>query len=301
MGSTNPHPTPDPYDPSIQHWENGLVLYSNFITVEEEREIIAAIQNDDRWCGIGKRQTMHYGAHFDYTTFCASEAWTDVPGWMGKLVGRLPFREEREGQDEVDQFTVQYYPPGTGIPPHVDTHSAFGEYLFSLSLGSAVPMGFKRCGVKEERKVRRPKRSLGEGIADGGVRRKAEVEEDGEEKWEVLLRERSLLVMRGEARYGFVHGIRGRKFDVDVDGDGDGEGEMGGKGEGVKRRREGRWSITMRSVKRGGEMGCECAFPGVCDARIREEREREVREVQEKEKEKENQQNVNCIPKPPPK
>ncbi|KAF7939678.1 hypothetical protein EAE99_001483 [Botrytis elliptica] len=293
MGSTNPLPTPDPQNPSIQHWENGLVLYANFITPEEEAEIIASIQKDDRWCGIGKRQTMHYGAHFDYTTFCASDAWTDVPDWIEKLVGRLPFREE--GGVAVDQFTVQYYPPGTGIPPHVDTHSAFGEYLYSLSLGSAVPMGFKRCGVNEERKVRRPKRSLGEGVgvangSESGKREKAEAEVDGEKKWEVWLRERSLLVMRGEARYGFAHGIRGRKFDVDVDGDGD------EKREGVKRRREGRWSLTMRSVKRGAEMGCECAFPGVCDARIREEREREEK-GNEKEKENENHEKGECIPR----
>ncbi|KAF5869618.1 putative alkbh6 protein [Botrytis fragariae] len=280
MGSTNPLPTPDPQDPSIQHWENGLVLYSNFITAEEESEIIASIQKDDRWCGIGKRQTMHYGAHFDYTTFCASETWTDVPDWIEQLVGRLPFREE----GGVDQFTVQYYPPGTGIPPHVDTHSAFGEYLYSLSLGSAVPIGFKRCGINEERKMRRPKRSLGEAIANG---RREKAEEDGEEKWEVWLRERSLLVMRGEARYGFAHGIRGRKFDVDV--------ELDENGEGVKRRREGRWSITMRSVKRGAEMGCECAFPGVCDARIREERERGEKE-EEKKKEREIREKGECIP-----
>ena len=269
MGSTNPFPTPDPHDPSIQHWENGLALYSNFITPQEEAEIIASIQKDDRWCGIGKRQTMHYGAHFDYTTFCASEMWTDVPGWIERLVGRLPFREEG---GTVDQFTVQYYPPGTGIPPHVDTHSAFGEFLYSLSLGSAVPMGFKRCGENEARKMRRPKRSLGEGEGVGSGRARAQAQDDGEEKWEVWLGERSLLVMRGEARYGFVHGIRGRKFD----------------GEGVKRRREGRWSLTMRSVKRGAEMGCECAFPGVCDARVREEREREE-EKNKNENENENQ------------
>ncbi|KAF7896222.1 hypothetical protein EAF00_006236 [Botryotinia globosa] len=282
MGSTNLLLTSDLQNPSIQHWENGLVLYSDFITAEEEADIIASIQKDDRWCGIGKRQTMHYGAHFDYTTFCASDAWTDVPDWIEGLVGRLPFKEEGEGKGKVDQFTVQYYPPGTGIPPHVDTHSAFGEYLYSLSLGSAVPMGFKRCGVNEERKMRRPKRSLGE--VSGDVRRREKAEEDGEEKWEVWLRERSLLVMRGEARYGFAHGIRGRKFDVDAEG------------EGCKRRRDGRWSLTMRSVKRGAEMGCDCAFPGVCDARIREEREREEREEKEKEKYSEIQNPAEIIP-----
>lgn len=282
MGSPAPTPTIDPTDPSIQHWENGLVLYSDFITPTEEASIIDSILSDDRWCGIGKRQTLHYGSHFDYTTFGASSNFTPVPEYLERLVERLPVRKEGEGKGKgrPDSFTVQYYPPGTGIPPHVDTHSVFGEYLYSLSIGSSVPMVFKKCGANEARKMRKPKRSLlGDSKAEVNrtkvvvIREKAE--DDGEEKWDVWLRERSLLVMRGEARYGFTHMIRGRKYDFD-----EGRGE---KGEMV--RREGRWSITMRVVRRGGEVGCECGFPGVCDARIREEMEAEKERGRENGKE----------------
>ncbi|ESZ98590.1 hypothetical protein SBOR_1040 [Sclerotinia borealis F-4128] len=280
MGSTIPVPTIDPSDPKIQRWENGLALYLDFITPTEEAEIIASILSDDRWCGIGKRQTLHYGAHFDYTTFGASEVVTPVPGYLEGLVERLPM--ERETWERPDQFTVQYYPPGTGIPPHVDTHAVFGEALYSLSVGGRVPMVFKRCGENEARKMRRPKRSLlGDSRSEVnrtkvvvGVKEKEKKEghENEGEKWEVWLEQMSLLIMRGEARYGFTHMIRGRKFD-EVEGEGEGEG-----GERVRVRREGRWSITMRSVRRGADVRCECKFPGVCDARIREEREREEKE-----------------------
>ncbi|KAF7866812.1 hypothetical protein EAF04_005654 [Stromatinia cepivora] len=273
MGSTTPIPTIDPSNPKIQHWENGLALYSDFITPTEEAEIISSILSDDRWSGIGKRQTLHYGAHFDYTTFGASELWTPVPRYLEELVDRLPWREEgnANGNGRPDQFTVQYYPPGTGIPPHVDTHSAFGEYLYSLSIGSSVPMVFKKCGENEARKMRKPKRSLLGDSRDEINRTKVttKAEDDGEEKWEVWLRERSLLLMRGEARYGFTHMIRGRKFDFDEQ-------------RGVSVRRVGRWSVTMRRVRRGVEVGCRCGFPGVCDARIREEVEREEMEREER-------------------
>ncbi|QSZ34135.1 hypothetical protein DSL72_005723 [Monilinia vaccinii-corymbosi] len=262
MGSTIPVPSVDPSDPNVQHWDNGLTLYSEFITPREEGEIISSILSDDRWRGTGKRQALHYGAHFDYATFGASELFTPVPTYLQDLVERLPVGPQG-GDGRLDQFTVQYYPPGTGIPPHVDTHSVFGESLWSLSLGGAVPMVFKRCGENEARKMRGPKRCLLGDSRDGVnmTRGAVPAEDDGEVRWEVWLGGRSLLLMRGDARFGFTHMIRGRKFD-----------ERGGE----KVRREERWSITMRSVRRGVDIKCECRFPGVCDARIREEeRERE--------------------------
>ncbi|KAG4035631.1 hypothetical protein MFRU_001g04000 [Monilinia fructicola] len=270
MGSAAPASAADASKRRAQHWDNGLALFPDFITPQEEADIIGAILRDARWGarGAARRQTLHYGAHFDYTTFGASDAHTPVPGFLEELVGRLPLRP-RAGDGTLDQFTVQYYPPGTGIPPHVDTHSVFGEYLWSLSLGSAVPMVFKRCGENEARKMRMPKRSLLGGSREEVNRTQgtAKAGDDGGERWEVWLEERSLLLMRGEARFGFTHMIRGRKFD---------------ERRGEKVKREGRWSITMRSVRRGADVKCECRFPGVCDARIKEEMERE------KEKEREN-------------
>lgn len=255
----NISPYIDPDHPNIHRWENGLVLYHDFITVEEEAAMIEAILADDRWTGAGKRLSLHFGPHFDYQTFGTSETkTTPLPSYITDLLPRLPVQDYLP-----DQFTVQYYPPGTGIPPHVDTHSAFREALYSLSFGSTVPMAFKRCSTVEARRMRKPKRSVvgdvrtsqpREGIQ--GEPNSSSTENPEFEPWEVFLPPRSLLLMTGPSRYGYTHKIRGRKFD---------------KRNGEMLEREGRYSITMRSVKRGEEIGCDCDFPGVCDTRIREE------------------------------
>lgn len=263
-----PPPRIDPACPSIQQWDNGLVLYNDFITEEEEASIIEAILNDDHWAGHGKRLTRHFGPHFDYTTFGVSEtAVTPPPPYVTDLLPRLAIQNRLP-----DQFTVQYYPPGGGIPPHVDTHSAFHEALYSLSLGSTVPMCFKKCGEDEARRMRKPKRSLqstSSAAATEGLdstkrspepNNKPPTEDEDSytdsEEWELFLPPRSLLLMMGPSRYGFTHKIRGRKFD---------------QRDGQMVAREGRYSITMRTIKKGDEVGCTCDFPGVCDAQIREE------------------------------
>ncbi|KAL2170372.1 hypothetical protein VTG60DRAFT_4958 [Thermothelomyces hinnuleus] len=280
--SPSPAPTVDPSQPNTLRWDDiGLVLILDFITEEEEAAMIEAFhkqdvsgQGDKSEAKAAKRRRVsrHFGYHFDYTTFGASEThFTPVPSYITSLLPRLPIQSYLP-----DQFTVQYYPPGSGIPPHVDTHSMFGEALYSLSFGSAVPMQFRMSGPNDARKMRLPKRSL---QPDGGAapsrnepgeqqehQQKQQKEEEGEQEqeegeqpppaWELLLPARSLLLMTGPSRYGYTHAIRPRKTDV-IDG------------RTVPRRD--RYSITMRTVRRGSEVGCDCAYPGVCDARIREE------------------------------
>ncbi|GJN68218.1 2OG-Fe(II) oxygenase superfamily domain-containing protein [Purpureocillium lilacinum] len=275
-----PAAAPQSGTPRVQEWDNGLTLIHDFITLEQEAAIISAFHEDHPPTAAAaaassckKRLSQHFGYHFDYTTFGASETvFTPLPGYMDDVLARLPVRDELP-----DQFTVQYYPPGAGIPPHVDTHSLFGEALYSLSLGSAVPIKFRRCGARDARRMRLPKRSLAAAktttsseaastpplptttapevpnVVAGDAEQ--ENDDDGDEM-ELFLPPRSLLLMMGPARYGYTHGIRARKTDV-VDG--------------RTVAREGRYSITMRSVKRGAEIGCGCDFPGVCDARIAEE------------------------------
>lgn len=40
---------------------------------------------------------------------------------------------------------VNEYPPGVGLSPHIDTHSAFEGSIFSLSLAGPCIMEFRRC------------------------------------------------------------------------------------------------------------------------------------------------------------
>ncbi|XP_013921711.1 PREDICTED: alkylated DNA repair protein alkB homolog 8 [Thamnophis sirtalis] len=46
-----------------------------------------------------------------------------------------------------DQLTINQYEPGQGIPPHIDTHSAFEDEIISLSLGAEV-IFFKKKSFK---------------------------------------------------------------------------------------------------------------------------------------------------------
>lgn len=86
---------------------------------------------------------------------------------------------ENFGPSSADQITVNDYPPGSGIAPHVDTHSAFTSRFASLSLGAGVAFELRRGG----------------------------------EAADLWLPRRSLLLLGGEARLGWAHYIAPRRGD----------------------------------------------------------------------------------------
>ena len=101
-----------------------------------------------------------------------------------------------------NQLIVNEYQPGQGISPHVDREDQFGETVISLSLGSQITMDF--------------------------------IKKDTREKVSLLLDPRSLVVLSGEARHEWMHGIPGRLSD-----------EV--EGERITRTR--RVSLTFRTVE----------------------------------------------------
>lgn len=235
---------------------------------------------------------MHAGPVFNYSTFSSDlDRVVPIPPYLAPLLPRLP---RLPGEPAAEQLTVQYYPSGTGIPPHVDTHSAFGESLYSLSLASSVEMVLVPCGPVEARRLRLPKRSLvpaGEshpatpsptadaaspspspaappGNVDGAPASAANAATEAAvaaaaatpagPSYPLQLPPRSLLILTGPSRYAFTHGIASRKAD-----------QVGRRV--VERSKGGRYSITFRSVRREDERGCGCGWPEYCDWRIREE------------------------------
>ncbi|QPH15781.1 hypothetical protein C2857_000272 [Epichloe festucae Fl1] len=169
---------------------SGLSMQTEFLTAQHEEELVDMLSNRPDWPPAlpGRRRSLHYGYTFSYKTFGIDEdvPFRPFPEW---LRGILP-REPNERRDP-DQVCVQHYPPGAGIPPHVDTHGAYGDELYALSLGSPVVMQFR-----------------------DGHRRSP----DGAARADVDLPARSMLRMGGEARLHWTHGIRARKTDTLADG-----------------------------------------------------------------------------------
>ena len=167
--------------------------------------------------GAVKRRVQHYGYVFDYETAdvlrdrtIASAACPPMPamlteddtdvtlseymeravqdgrGWEA-LAGVLERTRQHEFEGglrfpNINQMTINEYRAGEGIGSHIDTPSAFGDGLMSLSLNSGIVMEFRHT-TSEQKKL-------------------------------VYLPARSLLVMTGPARYEWEHHIVTRRTDT---------------------------------------------------------------------------------------
>ena len=162
----------------------GLAYVPDYITVEQEEELLAAIDTQV-WSSELKRRVQHYGYKYDYKarTVDQNQYLGNLPGWLNPVAQRL--HTEGYFQRDPDQVIVNEYEVGQGISAHTDVVSAFGSTITSLSLGSGCVMQFSNP--------------------------------DTSEKHDIYLDPRSLVIMSGDARYKWKHAIPARKSDV-VDG-----------------------------------------------------------------------------------
>lgn len=156
----------------------GIIWEENFISPEHEQRLISTFRNELNWPDRSGRISLHYGYTFDYKTFGIDPdiPYKEFPDWLQPLI---PTTEGRP----PDQVCLQYYPPGSGIPPHSDAHLAWDQ-LYALSLGAPTLMLFRK----------------------------------GETRVEVDLTPRSMMKMMGDSRLHWTHGIKKRKNDILADG-----------------------------------------------------------------------------------
>jgi alkylated DNA repair dioxygenase AlkB len=152
-----------------------------------------------------KRRVQHYGWRYDYSSRVVTEEMKTEPlpdfilGIARELKGRGWFASV------PDQVIVNEYEPGQGIAPHID-RDCFGPSVATLSLGDRWPMQFiplSRSAVAAESE-------------------------------EIFLDVGSMLVLRGNARTEWMHGIVKRRTD--------GQGRS-------RRQRMRRVSVTFRPVE----------------------------------------------------
>uniref|UniRef100_A0A4W4FIU1 tRNA (carboxymethyluridine(34)-5-O)-methyltransferase n=1 Tax=Electrophorus electricus TaxID=8005 RepID=A0A4W4FIU1_ELEEL len=216
----------------------GLSVWEEFVSPEEEAQLLQAVDwlslNDDVTVQqeLRHRRVKHYGYEFRYDNNNVDKE-KPLTGGLPAQCDAMLHRCLSEGHISVlpDQLTVNQYQSGQGIPPHVDTHSAFEDTLLSLSLGEKTVMDFRHPG--------------GQSVA-------------------VVLPGRSLLVMKGESRYLWTHGITPRKFDVVPASKDEGSGVVTSDPSNLTLSRRGtRTSFTFRKVR---HTPCDCAYPSACDS-----------------------------------
>ncbi|KAJ3127590.1 Alkylated DNA repair protein alkB 8, partial [Nowakowskiella sp. JEL0407] len=165
----------------------GLDLIHDFLNEEEEKTLFEQVYAANRWVALRDRRVQHWNHVFDYKTNLLSDQTTPepFPDFCNYILSKPPL-SELYPEPYFDQLTVNEYPPGTGIPPHVDTHSAFIGPILICSLGSDTVMEFRY----RERKEGPVKKTL-----------------------HVYIPRRSVMTMDLETKLGWEHGIRQRRFD----------------------------------------------------------------------------------------
>ncbi|XP_062073004.1 alkylated DNA repair protein ALKBH8 homolog isoform X3 [Humulus lupulus] len=220
---------------------SGLYLLHDFVSLEEERELIAAV-DEMPWNNLSKRRVQHYGYEFCYETrnINAKKKLGELPSFICPVLKKLSMFAKLDIPAHIvlDQLTVNEYPLGVGLSPHIDTHSAFEGLILSLSLAGPCIMEFRRYVDGDWHS----KASLGSDVEDNKT-------DSNFVRRVIHLPPRSMLLLSGEARYAWHHYIPHHKIDMVNDE--------------VIRRGARRVSFTFRKVRTNP---CNCDFPQHCDS-----------------------------------
>lgn len=182
---------------------NGLKVEFDFISSFEEKDLLYSIDKNE-WLTDLKRRVQHFGYKYDYRArrIDKTSYIGKIPEWMIFLYKRL--QERNLIAFDPDQAIVNEYTKGQGIAAHIDCEPCFGNTIISVSLGSQCVMDFQR-----------------------------DIESKEADKLSLLIKPRTLIVMTGESRYLWYHGISARNTD---------------KFNGCIHERRRRVSITFRKV-----------------------------------------------------
>jgi alkylated DNA repair dioxygenase AlkB len=181
----------------------GLKIYFDFINQNEEKELLNNIDKSI-WLTDLKRRVQHYGYKYDYKARRIDQSFFigEIPTWMVFLSNRL---QQQKIIDFVpDQAIVNEYIDDQGIAAHIDCEPCFGDTIISISLGGQCVINFQKEQTSTE-----------------------------QDKIPLLIQPMTLIVMTGESRFSWYHGIVGRKSD---------------KFNGKTHKRQRRISITFRKV-----------------------------------------------------
>ena len=159
---------------------DGLLYIPDYLAPSEHDALVQTIEGQ-LWRYDLARRTQQYGYLYEHKrkALNTSDYLGPLPAWLQRLGTQM----QRDGilPDLPDQAIINEYEPGQGIGKHIDATPAFGEVVISLSLLSLAVMDLRRSG--------------------------------GEEHIAIPLEPRSLLILLGEARHVWTHGVAPRHED----------------------------------------------------------------------------------------
>jgi alkylated DNA repair dioxygenase AlkB len=155
----------------------GITYVPDYLDQATHDRLLAAV-DEHPWLKSVDRSVQVYGYSYNHSRRAAYRIG-ELPSWAFALAQRL--HDEGYIPRTPNQLVANAYPPGAGVFDHVD-QAVFGDVVVSVSLGSTCAMQFTRV--------------------------------DPEATHGLLLAPRSLLVLSGEARWDWKHGIPARMSDV---------------------------------------------------------------------------------------
>ena len=179
----------------------GLIFMEKFLTAEQQANCVQRVDAAvDQWRNDLSRRVQHYGWRYDYKARAITPDMHigALPDWLADLAQRL--YDETDLFDRIpEQVIVNEYLPGQGIATHID-HPGFGPTVCTISLLDDWEMDFS---------------------------------ENWKDKSPALLQRGSCVLLTGDARSVWQHGIAPRKSEATDAG---------------RRQRKRRLSLTFRTV-----------------------------------------------------
>lgn len=210
-------------------------------------------EKSSRWEELLSRKIQHYGLIFNYRTLMLDYMTNipPMPQSIQGIINRIeneikntqPYKESEVFPDPLLQLTVNEYTAGQGIASHIDTDSCLGPDIGILSLLSDVVMAFQERRPTDPDLAKTVTYSPSPAIVAKTILPRSDVNdynssdsdtdinEEIVPKLEVVgsgctttskrytrrkyvhIPSRSLLLLQGEARYNWSHGIAPRKCD----------------------------------------------------------------------------------------
>lgn len=175
------NPQPSPKNEEVIDTIKGFNYIADYIDKIEDERLLEQIDGNS-WLEDLKRRVQHYGFKYDYKARKVNYDMRigHLPEWLQILGQRL--HDDGHMPAKPDQVIVNEYEPGQGISSHIDCEPCFENMIVSLSLGSSCVMDFTH-------------------------------KLDKTKKIPVWLAPRSIIVLKDESRYNWLHGIAPRKSD----------------------------------------------------------------------------------------